>query len=266
MLEVGDNVMPRLRSPLRDKAFEIWLESDGLKALKQIASELDVAASQIRKWKNIDRWDEQLKSNVTNPKGNVTKRVGAPKENQNAVGNQGGAPSRNSNAVTHGFFRKYFPDEVQELLDDAENINQLDMLWVAIQTQFTAIIHAQKVMFVRDQDDIVKNLKRERNSESAFEQEWEFQYPWDRQANFLSAQSRAIAELRSSIKDFLALADESDVRRLKLENMQKDIELKQAQIAKINGEDPDEFEDDGFMDALKERSAEVWNDDDNEES
>lgn len=63
--------MPRARSPKRDEAYKIWLDSGGKKKLKDIASDLGVSETQIRKWKNIDKWN----GNVTNQlKGNVTKR------------------------------------------------------------------------------------------------------------------------------------------------------------------------------------------------
>lgn len=63
--------MPRARSPKRDEAYKMWLDSGGKKKLKDIASDLGVSETQIRKWKNLDKW----KGNVTNQsKGNVTKR------------------------------------------------------------------------------------------------------------------------------------------------------------------------------------------------
>jgi phage terminase small subunit len=70
--------VPRARSPSRDKAFELWKESNGEKLLKDIAAELKVKDNQVRKWKNQDKWDEQLKGNVTIPKRNVTKKEAAP--------------------------------------------------------------------------------------------------------------------------------------------------------------------------------------------
>lgn len=67
--------MPRARDPNRDKAKELYLESDGKMLLKDIAEQLGKSDSQIRKWKNQDKWDNHLKGNVTNQtKGNVTKR------------------------------------------------------------------------------------------------------------------------------------------------------------------------------------------------
>ncbi len=81
--------MARKRDPRRDEAKKIWLDSNGKKVLKDLAKELNVSDSQIRKWKSIDKWSAELKGNVTNAKGNVTNRGGAPFGNQNAVGNKG---------------------------------------------------------------------------------------------------------------------------------------------------------------------------------
>lgn len=69
--------MARARSPSRDKAFELWKESGGKRKLKDIATELDVTDTQVRKWKNQDKWDEQLKGNVTIAKRNVTNKKSA---------------------------------------------------------------------------------------------------------------------------------------------------------------------------------------------
>ncbi|MRB24848.1 hypothetical protein GH839_29120, partial [Bacillus thuringiensis] len=44
--------MARQRSPDRDKAFELWKDSGGEMKLKDIATELGISDSQIRKWKN----------------------------------------------------------------------------------------------------------------------------------------------------------------------------------------------------------------------
>lgn len=50
--------MPRPRSPNRDKALQLWLDSGRKRQLKDIAAELQVSEEQIRKWKNQDKWDK----------------------------------------------------------------------------------------------------------------------------------------------------------------------------------------------------------------
>ena len=104
--------MARPRSPNRDKAFQLWLESNKKKQLKDIAAELQVSETQVRKWKNQDKWDK-----VTLPKrnGNVTNHKGGQPGNKNAAGNKGGAaPQGNKNAVTTGEFEALLFDCLDE--------------------------------------------------------------------------------------------------------------------------------------------------------
>lgn len=45
--------MARERSPERDKAKQMWLESSGTMKLKDIAAALSVPDSRVRKWSKI---------------------------------------------------------------------------------------------------------------------------------------------------------------------------------------------------------------------
>lgn len=247
--------MARERDPNRDRAYEIWREHGGNITNRQIAEQLDEDEKKIAVWKQRDKWNvvqqsgknvvQQNETNVVQqkrgaPKGNknaVGNRGGAPPGNQNAVGNKGGAaPKRNSNAVTHGFFRKYLPERTLEIMEHIAERSPIDMLWDHILIQYTAIIAAQPIMFVRDKDDETRVLKKEKPGMFGIEEEWEYQHAWDKQANFLNAQSRAIAELRSSIKQFIELANEDDERRLKLEQMQLNIKKTKADVEKATAE------------------------------
>lgn len=65
--------MARTRSPNRDKAYQLWIESGKKKKLKDIAEDLQVSESQVRKWKNQDHWEgEKEKVTLPNSNGNVT--------------------------------------------------------------------------------------------------------------------------------------------------------------------------------------------------
>ncbi|HFE9852455.1 TPA: phage terminase small subunit [Enterococcus faecalis] len=112
--------MARKRDPRRDEAKRVWIESNGSKPLKDLAAEFGVSDSQIRKWKSIDKWSEELKSNVTNGKSNVTNSRGAPIGNKNAVGASGNSraspPVGNKNAIKTGEYETIFSD----LLSDEE--------------------------------------------------------------------------------------------------------------------------------------------------
>lgn len=121
--------MARKRDPRRDEAKRIWLESNGEKQLKEIASELNISDSQVRKWKSIDKWSAELKGNVTNAKGNVTNQGGAPFGNQNAKGNKGNSraspPVGNKNALKTGEYETIFfetlSDEEKDIYSNLNN-------------------------------------------------------------------------------------------------------------------------------------------------
>lgn len=187
--------MPRARSPKRDQAYQIWTDSGGNKKLKDIAAELEVSETQVRKWKNQDRWN----SNVTNPNSNVTKRKhGGQPGNKNAAGH--GAPKRNKNAEKYGFFSKYLPEETVSIIQEMPQ-DPLDVLWDQIQIAYAAIIRAQQIMYVEDRDDKTIEKVGESSGDTCSEK-WEVQQAWDKQASFLSAQARAQKTLEGMINRY----------------------------------------------------------------
>ena len=117
--------MARKRDPRRDEAKKIWLDSGGKKVLKELASELNVSDSQIRKWKSVDKWAEELKGNVTKSNSNVTNKSGEPPGNKNAKGNKGGSPPKgNKNAIKTGEYETIFADMLSdEEKDIYSNLN-----------------------------------------------------------------------------------------------------------------------------------------------
>ncbi|WP_342045931.1 phage terminase small subunit [Bacillus sp. OTU530] len=250
--------MARQRSPNREKAFELFKEHSGNITNRRIAELLDVPEKTIGGWKVKDKWNEQL-NGVLQINERSTPKRGAPKENKNAVGNSGGAaPKGNSNAVTHGFFRRIFPDDEETLaiVDEIGTKSPIDMIWENIVIQYAAIARAQKIMFVESKEEMIKELKKRKyeivpKEDGGFEQmtteeEYEFQFAWDRHATFLNAQSRAISTLQSLIKQFDEMAHIDDERRLKLEQMRLGIKKTEAETdfaqmraAKLRGDKKD---------------------------
>lgn len=93
--------MARPQSPLRGKARKMYMRSGKTLKNKVIAQRLGVSPSLVAKWKCIDQWGNPALPKEP-PKGN---KRGAPKGNQNAVGNiGGGAPICNRNAWKHGAY------------------------------------------------------------------------------------------------------------------------------------------------------------------
>lgn len=227
--------MPRARSPKRDEAYQIWLDSGKTKKLKDIASELGVSETQIRKWKNQDKWN----GNVTNHlKGNVTKRKhGGQPGNKNAVGH--GAPPKNKNAEKYGFFSKYLPEETVSIIQEMPE-DPLDILWDQIQIAYAAIIRAQKIMYVEDRDD--KTVEKiERKDGNIIGERWEVQQAWDKQANFLSAQARAQKTLDGMINRYEDLLHKN--WKLATKEQKARIEQMKANTEKLRGNEQDPLED-----------------------
>ncbi len=111
--------MPRQRSPKRDEAFELYKKSNGKVKLKDIAAQLEIKDSQVRKWKSQDKWESKLKGALPKTKSNVTKQKrkrGGQEGNTNAVGNSGGdgGPPGNINAIKHGVYQTLYADQLTE--------------------------------------------------------------------------------------------------------------------------------------------------------
>jgi phage terminase small subunit len=239
----------RPRSECREQALSIYLEHEGKIKLKDLADQMEVPDSRIRKWKAEDKWDDKLKGALLYSKGSAPKRKGAPKGNQHAKGNRGGgAPKNNRNAEKHGFFSRIFPDdeETRTLLDEIRELSPLDIIWSNIRIQMLAIARAQKIMWVTDKEEMIKELKRsyEKNTVRSTEKtstqsdeceyEYEFQFAWDRQATLLKAQSRAMSELRGLIKQYEEMLRQGygdEEQRLRIEKLKAEVEQIKSPVA-----------------------------------
>ncbi|HBF4067559.1 TPA: helix-turn-helix domain-containing protein [Clostridioides difficile] len=169
------------------------VKQDYLKGMKQkeISAKYDISLNTLKSWIKRYNWANEKK------KGAPKNKRGAPIGNKNATG-----PPGNKNAEKFGFFSKYLPEETRELIQEISIKDKFDILWEQITIQYAAIIRAQKIMHVKDKEEMIKELKKHESTENGEKIEYEFQFAWDRQASFLNAQSRAMSELRSLIKQY----------------------------------------------------------------
>jgi len=197
--------MARAKSPNREKAFEIFREHDGKITSQEIADLLGEKINNINSWRVKDKWKD-------------CKKGGAPKGNKNAVGNAGGsAPVKNQNAKIHGIYSKYYPTKIRNIIQETEDAggSLLDIQWAQIMTQWANIVNSQKIMYVKNQKDLTKELKKikvenenigtkaEPNMQEVYrEEEYELQFAWDKQATLLKTQSQAMGRLQSMIKQY----------------------------------------------------------------
>lgn len=96
--------LARQKDENREKAKQLFLDSDGLMKNTEIAEALGIDSAKVRKWKCVDKWNDALE--------NKPKKRGGQKGNKNAKGH--GAPVRNKNAETHGAYSKVYFDELSE--------------------------------------------------------------------------------------------------------------------------------------------------------
>ena len=187
--------------------------------LVEIASQLNLPEGTVRRWKCTHKWDSERSDKKS--ERSERKKGGQP-GNKNATG----GPPGNKNAEKYGFFSKYLPEETREIFNAIEAADPLDLLWHQIQIAYAAIIRAQRIAYVKDQQDKTIEKVEEKKGKIIGER-WEVQQAWDKQNEFLKAQARAQSELRAMIKQYdemlhknWDLATEEQRRRIELMKVQ----------------------------------------------
>lgn len=233
---------------------------------KALAEKHGVKLGTLKSRRSREKWSREKDATTKQKVATQNREVATPNENKASSNRQrkrSGNPNpknqftkRNKAAERHGFFSEHLPDETLDLLEQMESLEPVNMLWDQIRLQYAAIIRAQQIMYVSDISDTDK-IVSERGD---FTTKYEIHTAWDKHAKFLSAQSRAMAELRNLIKQFVSIADEADERRLKIESMQANIDKTNAEITRMKGDDFVEYESDGFLEAIAGIDG-VWKDD-----
>lgn len=117
--------MPRARSPNRDKAFELWKESGKSRTLKEIAQELGVSESQVRKWKNQDNWEnKEALPNVTISNGNTAQTNGNVTNQSKPAKRKRGGQKGNQNRYEHGLYANPTMDMIPR--QELERLQRMD--------------------------------------------------------------------------------------------------------------------------------------------
>ncbi|GMG79848.1 phage terminase small subunit [Bacillus safensis] len=202
---------------MKDKRIEA--KQDYMKGMtyQQIADHYNVSIHTVKSWKRRYGWQRQ----------------------------------KTSSKQAHSIFNQFLSDETIEIMEKMDGRTSLDLIWDQIQIQYAAIIRAQRIMYVADQEDMIKELKKAVYMPSSLEEtgegiqtelditseEYSFQFSWDRHATFLNAQSRAMGELRRLIKQFEELAHAKDERRLRLKQIELTIEKTKKAVREEKEED-----------------------------
>lgn len=176
---------------------------------KDIATKHGVSINTVKSWQRRHKWSRDKKGAPKTPRG-------APKGNKNADGH--GAPKGNTNALKHGLFAKYLPQEVYEIAQELTDKQPIDILWENITLTYANLLHAQRVLFVRDIDDTNTFVTSTGKTGTGYEHH----AAWDKQSKALAAIARAQSELKGMIKAYDKLTRSplvTEEQRLRIDNL-----------------------------------------------
>lgn len=178
-------------------------------SFKEISAQYKVPAKTVKRWADKYKWfSEKCPEKMSKTKRKVDKIC---------IGKL-----QNTNAIKHGLFSKYLPAETLELVGTIEKMSPLDILWENICLKYAAIIRAQKIMFVKDANDVTKRMTMNGTEAIAYQ----YTEAYEKQASFLIAQSRAMGTLMNLIKQYEELCRSSlatDEQRLRIEKLKTEI-------------------------------------------
>lgn len=176
---------------------------------KVILEQYKIPAKTVRQWASKYKWEREKGSKKTTE----TKR----KVSSVCIGKL-----QNTNAVKHGLFSKYLPAETLELVGNIEMMSPLDILWENICLKYATIIRSQKIMFVKDANDVTKRMTMDGTEATSYQ----YTEAYEKQASFLIAQSRAMGTLMSLIKQYDELCRSelaTDEQRLRIEKLKMEL-------------------------------------------
>ena len=241
---------------IRDKAKQDYL--NGMK-YKDIAEKYNISMNTLKSWIKRYNWSDERKK--LNKKGAPKKKRGAPLNNANAKGNSGGAaPPGNLNAIKHGAYQSIYADmlgpEEKILFNMIQPTLNIDDEIKILRLKIARLLGREKTFFYNMFGiKVEKDISEEDRIKGI---------------NECMDQLRRLIDLKAKIA--------GDTERLELEKekfefnkYKADIELQlkkeklELEKLKVQGED-EEYEDDGFLEALKGQVSEVWEDEDTEGS
>lgn len=142
------------------------------------------------------------------------------------------------------FITSYLPISRKKKLKQIQDsgLNSLDILWGNIELHFLAILESQKIMYVKNKNEMIKELKKtkvqkeiqedkagnEVQVEVYREEEFEFQFAWDRQATYLDSQSKAMQTVTNMLKEYEEILHRnwelaSEEQKLRIEKLKADL-------------------------------------------
>jgi uncharacterized protein YjcR len=250
--------LARVRSPNRDKAYEIYKEHNGNITNREIASILNEDEKVIAVWKSRDKWNvvQQSKERCT------TKRRGGKPGNKNALGNKGGAaPKENKNAVKTGEFETLFFDALEE--DEKKLISMVEL------DKEQLLLQEIQLLTVRER----RMLKRIEDIKQAAADQAESKAPGMTAVKFKSSTEEDSTEYTGALGQIQAVEDAltrvqarkqkaiDSLHRYGFDDARLELEIMKVELEALKRDPSDQdIEDDGYMEAMNSVAAEIWGD------
>lgn len=236
---------------IREKAKQDYMK--GMK-YKDICAKYNIAMNTLKSWVKRYSWSDERKK--LNKKGAHKNKRGAPKGNKNAIGNPGGdgPPKGNLNAIKHGAYQSIYADmlstEDKILFNMIHSSTNIDDEIKLLRLKIARLLNREQTFFY--------NMFGQKVEKELTEEER------------IAGINACIDQLRRLIEAKAKMATDTEKIELEKEKIEfqkykADIELQlkkeklELEKIKIQGED-EEYEDDGFIEALKGQTSEVWDD------
>lgn len=202
---------------------------------KDIAEKYGVSINTVKSWQKRHKWTREgapktekgctQNKKAGAPKGNKNAAGhGAPVGNKNALGNNGGPPPGNQNAATHSLYSKIIPKEDLELFEESGKVEGLEYELQVARYKVNRLI-----------------LEQQQKQMSGFAGECSYRLQDDFYEQAILKGLEIVRRIEAQIHKA-----QIDKARLELERQ------------KLQPPTPDELPDDGFVDALKAESVNIW--------
>lgn len=221
-------------------------EKNGL-TIAQLAEKHNVKEGTIKSQKSRDSkaghpWKKATKEKVATK--NERLQPSEKDASSNSPKKRSGNPNpmnqfshRNNPKWTHGLRSKFLHQEQIEIIEAFEDSSIADKIWIQLEIKFSAIIRMQKIMWVADENDISRELSMRSSSDDGDMVGYKVAFAYEKYEAYVKALARATSEYRNLANDFLKHAGLDDERRLKLEQMELNIDKTKAEIEKISNGD-----------------------------
>ncbi|WP_121615226.1 terminase small subunit [Virgibacillus halodenitrificans] len=277
--------MARQRDPRRDEAFEIWKDLKGEITNRALAERLDVSEKTLSGWKSKDKWNDKLngvlQSNKrSTPNKKVKKKARSPSRKEAIDSVSESDELTDKQRLFCIYYIKYFnaTKAYQKAYDSdykTANVNGSRLLVNAsIRDEITRMKEERASGLLLSADDVLQKyidiafadigdyVERGNGGFTVVVKPLE-----EMDSSIISELSNTENGIKLKLADkmkaldilskYFDLLSDNDKKRLQEEKLKVEVQKTKAEVVKITGEE-EEYEDDGFIEAIDSKTADVW--------